>query len=86
VTDNYPVTTSQGHTLSKLAEMQKSDLRDESVAQLINKLERQNLGVDPQTAGLRVTELQESLEMYERLAMKQEYTYTFRMLLIVLLH
>ena len=36
--------------------------------------------------GLRVSEVQESLELYERLYMKQEYTYTFRMLLVLLLH
>jgi len=36
--------------------------------------------------GLRVSEVQESLELYERLHMKQEYTYTFRMLLVLLLH
>lgn len=46
VTDSYAVTTSSGHPLNKLAELQREmdEPKNDSVAALIAKLERQSLG------------------------------------------
>jgi hypothetical protein len=48
----------------------------------IPEVEEANYNVD---ALVRITELQEALEMYERLQLKQEYLYAHRIIITLLL-
>jgi hypothetical protein len=75
VSDCYPVTTSGGQNILRAVES-KQESKEDSLSSLISKLEHQNLNsteaqeinaLTLSTASLKVTELQEMLELYEKL-------------------